>query len=133
MANPRLGYLCLFDNPSGEEARALIRQFVLVREADRMGYDDIWLGEHHHDRAWPTAAATTLLGHLAAVTTKSRIGSMTLSPGLRDPLQFAEDVATIDLLAKGRFELGVASGGAFAPTLDGRNGAIGETVYRLVG
>jgi alkanesulfonate monooxygenase SsuD/methylene tetrahydromethanopterin reductase-like flavin-dependent oxidoreductase (luciferase family) len=114
MALPKLGYLCLSENPTAEEGRALLRQFVLVREADRMGYDDIWLGEHHDDRAWPTGAATALLGHLAAVTSKARIGSMVLMPALRDAVQLAEDVATIDLLAKGRFELGVASGAAHA-------------------
>ncbi|WP_428422243.1 LLM class flavin-dependent oxidoreductase [Methylibium sp.] len=117
MALPKLGYLCLSENPSGEEGRALVRQFVLVREADRMGYDDIWLGEHHFDRAWPTGAITALLGHLAAVTSKARIGAMVLTPALRDAVQLAEDVATIDLLSKGRFEFGAASGVAFANTL----------------
>ena len=114
MTLPKLGYLCLCENPTAEEGRALIRQFVLVREADRMGYDDIWLGEHHHDPRWPTGAATALLGHLAAVTSKARIGSMVLMPALRDAVQLAEDVATIDLLSKGRFEFGVA----FARTLE---------------
>lgn len=114
---PKLGYLCLSENPTGETGRALIRQFVLVREAERMGYDDIWLGESHFDNTWPHGAITALLGHLAAVTSKSRIGSMALMPALRDAVQLAEDVATLDLLSKGRFELGVASGGAFAATL----------------
>src|SRR5574341_983839 len=117
MPLPKLGYRCLAENPSAEEGRALIRQFVLVREADRMGYDDIWIGEQHDDRHWPTSAALSLLGHLAAVTSKARIGSMALMPALRDPLALAEEIATLDLLAKGRFELGVASGAAFAPSL----------------
>jgi alkanesulfonate monooxygenase SsuD/methylene tetrahydromethanopterin reductase-like flavin-dependent oxidoreductase (luciferase family) len=117
MTLPKLGYLCLCENPSAEDGRALTRQFVLVHEADRMGYDDIWLGEHHHDRAWPTGAATALLGHLAAVTSKARIGAMVLMPALRDGMQLAEDLATIDLLSKGRFELGAASGVAFAASL----------------
>ena len=99
MTLPKLGYLCLSENPTAEEGRALIRQFVLVREADRMGYDDIWLGEHHHDPAWPTGAATTLLGHLAAVTSKARIGSMVLMPGLRDAVQLAEDVGSVRKVA----------------------------------
>jgi alkanesulfonate monooxygenase SsuD/methylene tetrahydromethanopterin reductase-like flavin-dependent oxidoreductase (luciferase family) len=109
----RLGYLCLFDNPTAEAARALIRQFVLVREADRMGFDDIWISEHHFDDAWPSAASTALLGHLAGVTSKARIGSAAVLPALRDPIQLAEDIATIDLLSKGRLNLGVASGGPF--------------------
>lgn len=114
---PRLGYLCLFDNPSAEDGRALTRQFVLVREADRMGYDDIWIGEQHFDPQWPSGAIIALLGHLAAVTSKARIGALPLMPGLHDPLRLAEDLATLDLLSKGRFNLGVASGGAFAPAL----------------
>lgn len=117
MTYPKLGYLCLCENPSAEDGRALTRQFVLVREADRMGYDDIWLGEHHQDRAWPSGAATALLGHLAAVTSKARIGAMVLTPALRDAVQLAEDLATIDLLSKGRFEFGAASGSAFPATL----------------
>ncbi len=117
MPLPRLGYLCLSENPTSEEGRALIRQFVLVREADRMGYDDIWLGEHHFDRHWPTAGAIALLGHLAATTSKARIGSMALLPALHDAVTLAQDVATIDLLSKGRFEFGVASGAAFPKTL----------------
>ena len=131
MALPKLGYLCLCENPSAEEGRALIRQFVLVREADRMGYDDIWLGEHHHDPIWPTGAATALLAHLAAVTSKARIGAMVLTPALRDAVQLAEDVATIDLLSKGRFELGVASGVAFAKTLSARGIGPAEARLRL--
>lgn len=108
MAMPKLGYLCLCENPTAEDGRALIRQFVLVREADRMGYDDIWIGEHHDDRAWPGSAIGPLLGHLAAVTSKARIGAMVLQPGSRDAKALAEEVATLDLLSKGRFELGVA-------------------------
>jgi alkanesulfonate monooxygenase SsuD/methylene tetrahydromethanopterin reductase-like flavin-dependent oxidoreductase (luciferase family) len=120
MTLPKLGYLCLCENPSAEDGRALTRQFVLVREADRMGYDDIWLGEHHHDRAWPSSAATALLGHLAAVTSRARIGAMVLMPALRDAVQLSEDLATIDLLSKGRFEFGAASGVAFAASLQAR-------------
>jgi len=114
---PKLGYLCLSENPSLEAGRALVRQFVLVREADRMGYDDIWLGEQHFDMAWPQGAIMPLLGHLAAASTKARIGAMVLMPALREAVPLAEELATLDLLSKGRFGLGVASGAAFAGTL----------------
>lgn len=117
MAAPRMGYLCLSENPSAEAGRALIRQFVLVREAERMGYDDIWLGEHHYDSLWPQGAVMAMLGYMAAVTNKSRIGAMTCMPALHDPIALAENVATLDLLSKGRFSLGVASGAAFPKAL----------------
>lgn len=114
---PRLGYLCLCDNPSAEDGRALTRQFVLVREADRMGYDEIWIGEQHFESLWPTGAIVALLGHLTAVTSKARIGALPLVAALHDPLRLAEDLATLDLLSKGRLNLAVASGGALAPAL----------------
>jgi alkanesulfonate monooxygenase SsuD/methylene tetrahydromethanopterin reductase-like flavin-dependent oxidoreductase (luciferase family) len=115
--HPRLGYLCLFDNPSAEDGRALIRQFVLVREADRMGYDDIWIGEHHGDPQWPTGSIAALLGHLAAVTSKAAIGALPLVPGAVSPERLAEDAATLDLLSKGRFQLALGSGAAFSDAL----------------
>ena len=117
MSAPDLGYLCLSENPSAEAGRALIRQFVLVREAERMGYDDIWLAEHHFDGLWPHGGVMALLGQLTALTTKSRIGSLVLMPGLHPPLQMAEHIATLDLLSKGRFQFGVASGAAMHQTL----------------
>jgi alkanesulfonate monooxygenase SsuD/methylene tetrahydromethanopterin reductase-like flavin-dependent oxidoreductase (luciferase family) len=100
----RLGTLCLFENPSGEDGRALIRQFVLAREADRMGYDDIWLAERHGDAYRPSGAITTLLGHLSGVTSKARIG-VVLQPQGRDAAQLAEDLATVELLSRGRLAL----------------------------
>ncbi|MCA6218620.1 LLM class flavin-dependent oxidoreductase [Ideonella sp. B7] len=121
MGAPQLGYLALSENPTDEAGRALVRQFVLAREADRMGYDDIWLAEHHGESAWPQAGVLSLLGHLSAVTSKARIGSLPLLPALRDPALLAEELATLALLSKGRFQLGVASGAAL-PGLLQRHG-----------
>jgi alkanesulfonate monooxygenase SsuD/methylene tetrahydromethanopterin reductase-like flavin-dependent oxidoreductase (luciferase family) len=112
--SPKLSYLCLFENPTDEAGRALTRQFVLVREADRMGYDEIWVGEHHGDRAWPATASTALMGFMAGVTSHARIGVMACLPAYRDPAQLAADVSTLDLLSKGRFNLGVSRGLPYA-------------------
>lgn len=111
--NPRFGYLCLFDNPTAEAGRALTRQLILVREAERMRFDDIWIAEHHFDEHWPSGSCAVMLGYAAGVTMRARIGSASFLPALRDPIQLAEDVASIDLLTKGRFNFGVASGAAF--------------------
>jgi alkanesulfonate monooxygenase SsuD/methylene tetrahydromethanopterin reductase-like flavin-dependent oxidoreductase (luciferase family) len=124
----RLGALCRFENPSDEAGRALIRQFVLVREADRMGYDDIWLAERHGDAHRPSGAITALLGHLAGVTSKARIGAI-LQPAGRDAAQLAEDLATVELLSRGRLALAAdARGPSCGPTL----AALGA-VQRLLG
>jgi alkanesulfonate monooxygenase SsuD/methylene tetrahydromethanopterin reductase-like flavin-dependent oxidoreductase (luciferase family) len=91
----------------------LTRQLILVREAERMRYDDIWFGEHHFDEHFPSASCSVMLGYAAGVTMRSRIGSMAFLPALHDPIRLAEDVASLDLLTKSRFNFGVASGAAF--------------------
>lgn len=106
--NPRFGYLCLFDNPTLEAGRALTRQLILVREAERMRFDDIWFAEHHFDDHFPSGACSVMLGYAAGVTMRARIGSASFLPALRDPIRLAEDVASIDLLTKSRFNFGVA-------------------------
>jgi alkanesulfonate monooxygenase SsuD/methylene tetrahydromethanopterin reductase-like flavin-dependent oxidoreductase (luciferase family) len=111
--NPRFGYLCLFDNPSLEAARSLTRQLILVREAERMRFDDVWFAEHHFDDNFPSGSCAVMLGYAAGVTMRARIGSASFLPALRDPIQLAEDVASIALLTKGRFSFGVASGADF--------------------
>jgi alkanesulfonate monooxygenase SsuD/methylene tetrahydromethanopterin reductase-like flavin-dependent oxidoreductase (luciferase family) len=109
-----LAYLCLFENPTAELSRAVTRQFVLVTEADRMGYDEIWIGEHHGDAAWPCASVSALLGFAAGVTKHARLGPATLLPAWHDAQRLAEDVATLDLLSKGRFNLAVSRGARWA-------------------
>ena len=54
-----------------------------------------------------------MLGYAAGVTMRARIGSAAFLPALRDPIQLAEDVASLDLLTKSRFSFGVACGAAF--------------------
>ncbi|PZQ65254.1 MAG: hypothetical protein DI563_25835 [Variovorax paradoxus] len=100
----RLGALCLFDNPTGEDGRALIRQFVLVREADRMGFDDIWLAECADDPAHPSTAVEALLGHLAGVTSRARIGAV-VQPWRHEPEALAQSLAMASLLGRGRLAL----------------------------
>lgn len=123
--NPRFGYLCLFENPTSESGRALTRQAILAREAERMRYDDIWIAEQHFDDALPSGAITALLGYLAGVTLRARIGSAALLTPFRDPVQVAEDIASIDLLTKARFNFGVSAGGPF-PLQNGHFGVSRE-------
>lgn len=100
----RLGALCLFENPTAEDGRALIRQFVLVREADRMGFDEIWLAECADDPAHPSTAVEALLGHLAGVTSKARIGAV-VQPSRHEAEALAQSLATASLLSRGRLAL----------------------------
>lgn len=78
--------------------------------AETIGYDDVWLTEHHF---CDDAHAPSPLIQAAAVAMRTktiRIGTAVLLLPLYHPVRVAEDAATIDILSNGRFELGVGIG-----------------------
>ena len=95
-----------WQRPYGELYRLLLDQCV---RADELGYDQIWLTEHHFSGDYnptPLHAATAI----AARTERIRIGTFVLLLPFYHPVRVAEDVAFIDNLSNGRFDLGVGQG-----------------------
>jgi alkanesulfonate monooxygenase SsuD/methylene tetrahydromethanopterin reductase-like flavin-dependent oxidoreductase (luciferase family) len=93
---------------TSQEAR--YRQIVdLATRAESLGFDSVWVGEHHLcDYIVP--APPVLLAAIAGRTQTLRLGtSVTLLPNL-DPVRAAEDYASLDLLSGGRAELVVGRG-----------------------
>lgn len=78
--------------------------------AENIGYDDVWLTEHHFCEDGHAPSILPLAAAVAARTKKIRIGTSVLLLPLHDPVRVAEDGATIDVLSNGRFELGVGIG-----------------------
>jgi len=85
---------------------------ALVGRIEALGYDSIWVGDHvqFHN---PTLESLTVLSHVAALTRRVRLGTAVYLLALRHPTIVAKTVATLDLLAGGRFVFGVGVGGEF--------------------
>lgn len=81
-----------------------------VRDAERHGFDVAWVGENALDAPSGLPAALPMCAAFAAATDRIRIGSAVLPLPLHHPVRVAEDAATLDALAAGRFELGVGLG-----------------------
>jgi F420-dependent oxidoreductase-like protein len=79
--------------------------FPLVEEAERLGFDSIWVAE-----AWGTDAVS-VLGWLAAKTERIKLGSAIMQIPGRTPANTAMTAATLDLLSGGRFLLGLGISG----------------------
>lgn len=88
----------------------------LARRADRLGFHTAWLPDHLFppEPYGPTYGGVyeplVTLAHLAAVTTRIRLGTSVLIAPLREPFLLAKQVATLDRLSAGRFTLGVGTG-----------------------
>lgn len=102
-----------FENPFGDSTRALHESVETVLHAERLGFDEVWLTEHHFNAFSVSASIFALLAHLAARTERIRLGAGTVLLPFHDPLRVAEDVATVDALSGGRLLLGIGKGGPF--------------------
>jgi F420-dependent oxidoreductase-like protein len=97
-----------------EPAAAWARTVAVAKEAERLGFESIWLFDHFHTVPRPTDELTfesfTTLAALAAVTTRVRLGHIVICNGYRNPALVAKMIATMDVIAGGRMELGIGAG-----------------------
>lgn len=79
-----------------------------ARRAEALGYDVFLMPDHTGRQLSPLPA----LMAVADATTHIRIGSFVFANDYRHPLMLAKEVATLDVLSGGRFELGIGAGWA---------------------
>ena len=87
-----------------------------LREAcltDELGYDVIWLAEHHFDGICAYVDPVSFAAALATATRRAKIGFAVAQMSLHHPIRFAEQMAVIDHLSKGRLIVGLGRGTAY--------------------
>lgn len=95
-------------NSHPEQQFKLLREIVL--EAERLGYDAVWLDDHLMYNYWSVLESWTVLSALSAVTSRIRLGTMVLCNAHRNPALLAKAAATFDVLSNGRLEFGIGAG-----------------------
>jgi alkanesulfonate monooxygenase SsuD/methylene tetrahydromethanopterin reductase-like flavin-dependent oxidoreductase (luciferase family) len=85
-------------------------EFRLIEAAEALGYDTIWLTEHHFAEDGYSPSLVPLAGAIAARTDRVRIGTNLLLLPLYHPVRLAEDFAVLDVMSSGRVDLGVGQG-----------------------
>jgi F420-dependent oxidoreductase-like protein len=97
-----------------EPERGWARTVAVTQQAERLGFESVWLFDHFHTVPRPTDEITfesfTSLSALAALTARVRLGQIVICNGFRNPALTAKMASTLDTISGGRFELGIGAG-----------------------
>jgi alkanesulfonate monooxygenase SsuD/methylene tetrahydromethanopterin reductase-like flavin-dependent oxidoreductase (luciferase family) len=108
----RLGYFTMPLHAVGRDWRQTLaedREAIVM--AERLGYEEAFIGEHITDLAETITSCLIFIATLARDTQRIKLGSGTVNLANRHPAATAAEIAMVDTLLEGRFILGVGPGG----------------------
>jgi luciferase family oxidoreductase group 1 len=88
-------------------AAALRNSLDLARLADTLGFTRYWVAEHHNLPSIASSAPDIMIGQIAAVTARIRVGSGGVMLPNHAPLMVAERFKVLEALFPGRIDLGL--------------------------
>ena len=80
------------------------------KRAESLGFESLWTQEAITG-AVPILEPVTLLSYLAAITEKVRLGTSVIVAPLRNPIQLAKSLGSLDHMSRGRLTVGLGLGG----------------------
>ncbi len=104
-----------FTYPGVPDADLFDRVAAIAVTAEEAGFDSLWVMDHFYQiqgvgpRTDPMFEAYTLLGGLAARTTRARLGALVTGVTYRNPALLAKIVTTLDVMSRGRAILGIGA------------------------
>ena len=94
------------------ESQRFFEMLEQVTYAEEIGMESVWFVEHHFRSEWSHSSAPDItLAALSQRTSKIRLGIAVVLVPLHHPLNVASRLATLDILSKGRVDLGVGRSG----------------------
>ena len=81
-----------------------------IQYAEELGFDAVWLAEHHFTRFGIISSAIPFATYVAAHTKTIRIGTGVSVLTFHNPIFMAEETAMLDVLSNGRLDFGVGRG-----------------------
>jgi len=115
----------LFENWESDFSKAITDQINLVCYAEDLGFDEVWITEHHFNNFSVVPSPLSVVNYLLGKTKKIKIGTAGILLPYYNPIKLAEEIATIKAFDEDRFLYGIAKG-AFA-IYDKAFGVIADT------
>lgn len=107
----KFGVFYLFSEFAGvPQAQIFNETLTEVEYAEELGFDAVWLPEHHFSVYGTLGNPFVLAAAIAQRTKRMQIGTAVMVLPLQHPLRIAEDGALVDVLSNGRLLMGVGRG-----------------------
>jgi alkanesulfonate monooxygenase SsuD/methylene tetrahydromethanopterin reductase-like flavin-dependent oxidoreductase (luciferase family) len=101
-------YVTHLDRPVENYYRLMFEQ---MEELERLGFDDLWVTEHHFSEYGGILPhPPTFLSAIARTTQRIRLGTAVSVLPLHSPFELAESYAMVDVISNGRLEFGIGRG-----------------------
>ncbi|PPR62907.1 MAG: 3,6-diketocamphane 1,6 monooxygenase [Alphaproteobacteria bacterium MarineAlpha4_Bin2] len=97
-------------DPKRELTKVLEDDRETIKLADRLGYREVWVGEHTAATSEPITDPLVFLATLIGETKQIKLGTGVYCLPHHHPAQIASQAALFDHLSKGRFQMGIGNG-----------------------
>jgi alkanesulfonate monooxygenase SsuD/methylene tetrahydromethanopterin reductase-like flavin-dependent oxidoreductase (luciferase family) len=97
--------------PGQSDEEVLTATVQAAAAAERAGFDDVWLAEHHFMSYGICPSAVALAAYVLGSTNRVDVGTAVSVLSTWHPVALAEQAALLDQVSAGRFRLGVGRGG----------------------
>ena len=98
------------DAETSHQGRIFQEAVEQIQYAEELGFDAVWLAEHHFTRFGIVPSAVPFATYVAARTKTIRIGTGVSVLTFHNPIFMAEETAMLDVLSNGRLDFGVGRG-----------------------
>lgn len=111
MAKLRFGYfIAPFHRAGTNPTLALQRDLAFIEHLDALGFDEVWLGEHHSAGSEIISSPEIFIAAAAERAKRIRFGTGVISLSYHNPLWVADRLMLLDHLTHGRIIGGVGPG-----------------------
>src|SRR5919197_54823 len=95
-------YFFLQATPGRPSAEIIVDELDQMVLSESLGFDSVWLTEHHFSDYGLSAAPSVLGATVAARDSRCDIGTAVYVIPFHHPIRLAEETATLDILSGGR-------------------------------
>lgn len=106
----KFGLFYVLECPDDDFRRAYREMLAQIAFAEHLGFDEVWLAEHHGSDYGSMPSPQVAAAAIAARTERMRIGIAVSNLTFAWPVRVAEDYAMVDVLSDGRLDFGAGRG-----------------------